>query len=431
MAQERDQKGQPIRRAALVLGVCLAWTLISAPPILKYLPHIEAIIATALGILSIAVGMYWLDRLNRRERQISVGWFLLLFIALTAAFAILYPISLKHTLNVGSDREDALQKELTALCNHQYPYDVRTFRGNPPTPLPGALLLTAPFFAIGHLAWQNFFWLALFFYFTIRFFRFRATALFFLAVLLLFAPGDLSDFTSGGDYLINFFYIAIAVAIFARSLDRRSYAFIPAAIFLGITLSSRIIYVVVLIPLLALTLERQSRARVSAAFALVLTTAAAITLPVFAPEPFGRLLHQLNQNSGKLRYISPALHPQWSLPALAILVACIAFFIRMNLPRLFLIFSLSCFIMLAPFVATFSLHSEKLRYDFFYLSVSSLSFTLWALSQYERSSPAIPGPANPIQSGETSLMSSHQTRVVSQQNVPTSKMITVYLGESI
>ncbi len=393
----------------LTLGVCLAWALISLHPISKYLPHTKAIIAAALGIFSIAAGMYWLNRLNRRKRQIDIGWFVLLFVALTAAFAVLYPLSLRHTVNIGSDREDALRKELTAICNHQYPYDVLTFLGNPPTPLPGAMLLAAPFFAIGHIAWQNFLWLALFFYFTIRFFRFRATALFYLTLLLLFAPGNLNDFTTGGDFLTNFFYLAIAVAIFARSLDspsgRRSYAFLPAAIFLGVALSSRVIYVVVLIPLLAFALERHSRARVAAAFTVALATAAAVTLPVFAPAPFRHLVQQLNQSSTKLRYIPPSLHPQWSLPALAILVACIAFFIRMNLPRLFLIFSASCFIMLAPFVATFSLHSEKLRYAFFYLSVSSLSFTLWALWQYERVSDTTPDPVNSIQSAEAGLRS--------------------------
>lgn len=41
--------------------------------------------------------------------------------------------------------------------------------------------------------------------------------------------------------------------------------------------------------------------------------------------------------------------------------------------------------MLAPFVPTFALHSYKLRYAFFYLSVSTLSFSLWALSRYEHS----------------------------------------------
>lgn len=41
--------------------------------------------------------------------------------------------------------------------------------------------------------------------------------------------------------------------------------------------------------------------------------------------------------------------------------------------------------MLAPFVITFTLHSDKLRYAFFYLSVTTLSFSLWALSRYEQS----------------------------------------------
>jgi hypothetical protein len=51
--------------------------------------------AILLAILFIALGMHWLDRLNQQRRQISVGWLLLLFLILSAAFAVLYPISLK------------------------------------------------------------------------------------------------------------------------------------------------------------------------------------------------------------------------------------------------------------------------------------------------------------------------------------------------
>jgi len=336
--------------------------------------------------------MSWLDRLNRQQRQSSIGWFLLLFLVLTAAFAILYPISLKHVLNIGSDREDALRIELNAVHNHQYPYDARTFLGNPPTPLPGAMLLAAPFFALAHIAWQNFLWLALFFFFAIRFFRYRATALFYLAVFLLFAPGHLSDFTSGGDYITNFFYIAIAIALFDRSLENSFYACIPAALFLGVALSSRIIYAAVLIPLLALTLQRTSRGRTVVLFLIVLLAACAVTLPIFAPHPLPHLLQQLQQNSVKLRYLPAAVHPQWTLPLLAILLSCSAFFVRMNLPKLFLNFSIASFVMLAPFVVTFALHSDRLRYVFFYLSISTLSFALWALSRYERTStiPILP-----------------------------------------
>jgi hypothetical protein len=370
-------------RLLFILSICLAWALISFAPIWKYLPASEAAVAIALGPLGIALGMHCLNRLNWRDRQIGTGWFLLLFLVFITAFAVLYPISLQHTLNVGSDREDALRVGLNAFRHHQYPYDTHTFLGNPPTPLPGAMLLAAPFFALGHIAWQNFLWFPLFFLFTIRFFRYRATALFFLATFLLFAPGNLSDFTSGGDYLTNFFYVAIAIALFSKSIDRPAYAYVPAALLLGVALSSRIPYVFVLIPLLALTLQRTSRPRAALLFAIVLISAAAVTLPVFMPHPLTRLLQQLDQNSIKLRYIPRALHPRWTLPLFAALTTCVTFFIRMDLPRLFLTFSATSFVMLAPFVFTFALHSEKLRYAFFYLSISVLSFSLWALSRYE------------------------------------------------
>ena len=378
-----ERMNHSARRLLLILSVCLTWLLISWAPLWKYLSHSKASAAMMLGLVAIALGMYWLDRLNRRERQISIGWFVLLFLVLTAAFAVLYPISLRHTLNIGSDREDALRIELTAVRHHQYPYDTRTFLGNPPTPLPGAMLLAAPFFALGHIAWQNFLWLALFLFFSVYFFRYCATALFFLTVFLLLAPASLSDLTSGGDYFINFFYIAIAVALFTRSLDLSLYACIPAALFLGVTLSSRIIYGVVLIPLLALTLQRVSRSRAAVLFGIVLVIAAAITLPVLAPYPFTHLLQQLDQNARKLRYIPSELHPRWTLPLLAVVASCVAFFVRMDLPRLFLAFSVASFVMLAPFAITFALQSEKLWYSFSYLGVCTLSFSLWALSRYE------------------------------------------------
>jgi hypothetical protein len=62
----------------------------------------------------------------------------------------------------------------------------------------------------------------------------------------------------------------------------------------------------------------------------------------------------------------------------------------MNLQRLFLTFSITSFVMLAPFVFTVALHSEKLRYNFSYLGICALSFALWALSRYERLSIGTP-----------------------------------------
>ena len=381
---------QSTRRLLLVLSVCLAWAMISVAPVWKYISHAKAGAATALGLLAIAFGMYRLDRLNRRQRQIGTGWFVLLFLALTAAFAVLYPISLKHTLNSGSDREDALRLELMAIHHHQYPYDARTFQGNPPTPLPGALLLSVPFFALGHIAWQNFLWYALFFIFTMHFFRYRATALFFLTVFLLLAPANLSDFTSGGDYLTNFFYVAIASALFTRSLSCSLRDSIFAALFLGITLSSRSIYLTVLIPLFVLTVQRTTRFRATVLFGTVLATAAVVTLPIFMPYPIAHLLRQLSQNSDKLRYIPGALHAQGTLPLLAAIVACLTVNARMDLPRMFLSFSAASFATIAPPVAMLAIHRGKPSYELSYLSVSVLSYSLWALTRWERLSPTAP-----------------------------------------
>jgi hypothetical protein len=323
--------------------------------------------------------MTTLDRLNRRRHQLSAGWLVLLFLVLSGAFAVLHSISLKHPI---SDREDALRLELIAVCNHQYPYDVRTFLNNPPTPLPGSLLLAAPFYLLGHVAWQNVLWCGAFFFFALRYFRFRATALFFLAVSLLFSPGNLNEFTSGGDFLTNFFYVSIAVAIFIRLLDRSFYAWVPASLFLGVTLSSRILFPPILVPLLALALQRTSRPRVAASFAIILVACAVVSLPIFAPHPIARFMQvELGQNATKLRFIPSALHPQWTIPLAAAIVACAAFLIRMDLPRLFLVYSAVNFVMLAPFVVSSILHSDWRQIE--YLGICAMSYSLWALFQYE------------------------------------------------
>lgn len=219
-------------RLLLIISLCIGWAACSEAPIWKYLSPMKAATATSVAIMAIAIGIYGLDRLNGKNNNIRLRWLLLLYLVFASAFVTLYPYLQRHTLNHGSDREDAIRVELVAIKHHQYPYDARTFLGNPPTPLPGAILLAAPFFAIGHIAWQNLLWLALFFWFTIRFFRYRATALVFLVIFLLVTPSNLNDFVTGGDYLTNFFYMAIALELFVRSIDGTLSISIPAAMLL-------------------------------------------------------------------------------------------------------------------------------------------------------------------------------------------------------
>jgi hypothetical protein len=151
-----------LARACLVFSVCASWTLISAAPLWRYLSHGKALMAMTLAVVSIAVAMSWMARPRQLGGSVGLKWFVLLYLAFAAAFIILYPVSLRHTLNQGSDREDALRIELSAVHQGRYPYDGRTYLGHAPTPLPGAMLLAAPFYAAGHIAWQNFPWTAFF-----------------------------------------------------------------------------------------------------------------------------------------------------------------------------------------------------------------------------------------------------------------------------
>jgi hypothetical protein len=76
---------QVLPRLRLIASVCLTWMLISVAPIWKYLSHTKAVAAIGVSILFIALGMLWLDQLNRRDRQIGIGWFALLFLVLTCS----------------------------------------------------------------------------------------------------------------------------------------------------------------------------------------------------------------------------------------------------------------------------------------------------------------------------------------------------------
>jgi len=368
-------------KAKSILAIAAGWLAISTAPLWKYLSHPKAIAAAAFGVLGIATGMLIVDRLNRRGWQPGYGWLAALYLLLAVAILILYPLSLRHTFNAGSDREDAIRVSLNAIQHHQFPYSARTYLNNPPTPLPGALLLATPFHALGHIVWQNLFWTALFFLLSLRIFRHRATALFFLTLFFLCTPVVINDLVTGGDYIINFLYITIAVVLFVSALQRRLPVAMLAAAFLGIAISSRAIYPLVLIPLLALTLQRSSRGRTAALFTVVTATAAAVTLPVFTPHPLTRLLHQLMLTSSNVVTLPHSLHLVIILPLLALLILGSAFFLQMNLQCLSLLFALATVIILAPPAIAQALLGNTTAVS--YLAVPVMAMSLCVLARYE------------------------------------------------
>lgn len=82
--------------------------------------------------------------------------------ALVVAFVVGVPAAYHDAMGVGSDRANALDVALSELAHGRYPYAATTYLGNPITPLPGALLLAAPFWWVtGDAGWQNVAWLLL------------------------------------------------------------------------------------------------------------------------------------------------------------------------------------------------------------------------------------------------------------------------------
>ena len=68
-----------------------------------------------------------------------------------------------HLPGKGSDADDALNLAVNELLHGRYPFYARTYLDNPVANLPGTIFLAVPFALLGNSAYQNFFWLMVFF----------------------------------------------------------------------------------------------------------------------------------------------------------------------------------------------------------------------------------------------------------------------------
>jgi len=385
---------------ALLIGlVVFCWWICTVAQLEKYLSLGRATVVCGIGCAGVALLMLLLRRSYGLGRDVSVWALVALFCVLVLSFAVLYPESQRHVVGIGSDREDALRVELFAVTHHRYPYDARTYLNHAPTPLPGAMLLAAPFYFAGRIALENLAWAALFFYFLTLFFCKRITALAFAFLFVLTALENLNDFDVGGDYMVNVMYVSIALWTFARAVSRpnTTWRTLLAVVFLGIALSSRILYLVTIPPMLALALQRTQPRRAWFLIGGVLLTAALVTLPVLSPHVLQHLQAQLNQNADKLRPLPPYLRGR-ALSLAAMALACSSFFLQMTLRRVFLLAGLSSLIMVLPPMALI-VHlgggfARPLTTDLEYFAVSAVFIALWVFARWEQTSIANTMPAS-------------------------------------
>jgi hypothetical protein len=321
------------------------WLEPSLGQIARYLGLWGGIACAGVAGMGIFLALAWL---RRKTLGAEPPWGPLMAIGLAGAalFLILFPIATSGLLGRGSDRLDGLNVMLRAVLQGRPPYDQFTFMGNPPTQLPGSLLMALPFFILGATAYQNLAWLAIFIWLSPAMIGGRRAAGVYLLIFLLACPGALQDFVTGGDYLINAIYVAVSVHLVLEVKPAGPQVHrLLAYLFFAVCLSSRPIYVVEVPIVAAFTWQTRGAAGFLEFVVTVGATLLAINLPVFLTDParfpiFARL--------NKLNFYPAAMYPAIVIPAISLGIACCAGLVRMSPRRVFLISALSFIPLFTP-----------------------------------------------------------------------------------
>jgi hypothetical protein len=323
------------------------WAISSVGLLEKFLGHVGAIatVIAAFLMISFARGAsryFSLDTTGQIPRRVLS----ILTLLLIGAFIVLFPIAKSGLVGLGSDRDDALNVTLRALLHGNYPYSTLTYLGNPPTPMPGAMFLALPFFALGTSALQNLFWFPVFIKYAPRIFGSASSAVLYLFIFIFLSPASLQDFVTGGDLLVNCLYIVLAVEFVIRvqSAQRSATRFI-AYLFLSICLSSRPIFIIMVPIVGAYLFQRAGRRRAIEFFAATVFMCAIINGPFYLYDPARFPAFNLSR---KLADFPPNAHAEWLIPALSLVIASSSFFLVMNHPRVYGIATASFAVMFLP-----------------------------------------------------------------------------------
>jgi hypothetical protein len=332
-AQDRDlwRRAGGVIAAAFVL-----WLVPSTGLILKYTGPAGLIFLSLAGLSAITV---LTAILCRRTADLSARWLVGAGGLAALLFALFYPLAHSGLLGPGSDRDDGLNVALHALLRLHDPYSATTFLGHQLNPMPGALVLALPFYLIGNSAFQNLFWVPAFLWWAQKWFGTTSAALWCVLIFIVGCPGSLRDFVTGGDYLINALYVAIAMdmAFVALHNERKWYRY-AAVIFLSVAISSRPIYAIAVPVLAGAVFQSRGWRRMVQFLVLVGLGCLVLNGPLYYHGPSHLPILQV---ANKISDIPSWFHAPLVLPAIGALIGLCSFFIRMDRARLFGLTALS------------------------------------------------------------------------------------------
>lgn len=212
------------------------------------------------------------------------------FLALLAAFLVLYPIEHGKGFGRSSDRDDALNLAVARILDGESPYYPQSDRAGPLSLFPGAILLAMPFSVAGNSAWQNFLWLPVFLALTARLWQNKEAALVWFVTLVGVSPAIQYEFISGGDMLANSIYIpcaALFLLTVCRSPGNPAWLAVAAAAFFGLALTSRPNFVFVLPLVLAGIVSLRGWKGALMLAVVAIATACVLTMPLYLQDPAG------------------------------------------------------------------------------------------------------------------------------------------------
>jgi hypothetical protein len=317
----------PARWAALGLGVAL--TVPSLGVVQRYAGNWGSVIYLAAATAGLLLLLRYRVAVTKWAAQRSprqVVWLTALtFAVIVAAFVVVYPLANLHRPDAGSDGDDALNIAVTELIHVRYPYYPPTYLGNPISPLPGAVLLALPFVLLGSCAYQNLFWLFVFFLAMRSYLLGSRSVLLLLWVMLALSPALWYALVTGSDYVANALYVLLfslwLIRAAARSGDRARAMLIAGL--LGVGLSSRANFLL-LMPLLFVALGRVADWRTAVRLTVIVGLAfAAVTAPFYLVDPGGFTPLHTTDELGRFDVVIP--HAGVLIPlltaALALLLA--------------------------------------------------------------------------------------------------------------
>lgn len=205
---------------------------------------------------------------------------LLTAVAVVIIFAVGYRTFDVDLPDRGSDDDEAHEVGAWALLKGENPYTQQTYLGNSVSPMPGALLLAAPFVVAGMVAVQNLFWLVMFFLAARKESgdSRRALALSWIAIGLCLPV--LHNVVTGTSHVANAIYVALGLAWLTRAQGS-----VAASVFWGVTLASRANFVFLAPCAIVWLWRRASPAAALRSATWTLATVALLILPFYLADP--------------------------------------------------------------------------------------------------------------------------------------------------